>query len=398
MVRSREWLAVFAAFALLNLIYATAQPTLSFNGGRGDDAARYFAMAAQARDGARMTAIQPFAHRPGTPLLAAAVSVASGWEIEAAFKRVNIAANLVTVVLLRMFLQRHVAGTFARLFVLTFFMIEPHSPVRLVYAYPVYVDPIALTALVAGLLAIDRFTSHPSRANAALLTIIVGMGAAFRETTIVIGVALLANGTNWRRASAWLPVIAGIIALAVVDSLVAATGSGYSMAAEAWRFARDKSLLTYMLAWLMVFGPMLAAPFFYWHRSAHLLTKNRALLIYMMAFAILAWIGGTDTERLLVFASPVIYLLVANAIGWSRIAPLSLATACLVLMQAASARGFASIRGPGELLTAVERSAAYQNLWTEFSPPRLLMIYWLGYGLMTIVVMAWLQRRRDSAR
>jgi len=395
MSRSQEWLAVFAAFVLLNLIYATVQTTLTFNGGRGDDAARYFAIAAQARDGEKLTAIQPFVRRPGTPLLTAGVSAASGWELETSFKRINIAANLLTVVLLTLFLQRHVAEAFARLFVLLFFMIEPHSPVRLVYAYPVYVDPIALTVLVAGLLAIDRFTLHPSRANAGLLTLIVGIGAAFRETTIVIGVALLANS---RRALAWLPVIAGIAALAAVDSLVATTASGYSTAAEAWRFARDKSPLTYALAWLMVFGPMVAAPLFYWRRSAHVLAANRALLIYVMAFAILAWIGGTDTERLLVFASPVVYALVANAIGWSRLVPLSLATAGLALMQAASARVFASIRGPGELLTAVEKSAAYQNLWTEFSPPRLLLFDWLGYGLMTVVVVAWLMRRRDSAR
>jgi len=224
------------------------------------------------------------------------------------------------------------------------------------------------------------------------------MPGCSRETTIVIGLALLANRVNERRTAAWLPVLAGIAALAAVDRLVITTASGYSMPAEAWRFVRDKSLLNYTLAWFVVFGPMLAAPLFYWRRSFGVLAENRALLIYLTAFAILAWIGGTDTERLLVFASPVVYVLVAKAIGWSRMTPFSFATAGLALMQAASARAFTSIRGPGELLTPFQKVAAYQNLWTEFSPPRLLMFYWLGYGLMTAVVVAWLTTRRRLAR
>lgn len=174
-------------------------------------------MAAGVLEGARPRAPAPYADRVGTPVLAAVVARLSGWPLLESFRRVNLLATAATVILLALWLGRHVPDPIARLVVLTFFMIEPHSPLRFTFFYPVTVDPVALMWLVTGLLGLDWFLACPRGARAGGVAVLAALGVAFREAVLVVALAMLCvrrhsslpGGERTIERGRWLPLLVG---------------------------------------------------------------------------------------------------------------------------------------------------------------------------------------------
>ena len=388
----REWLWLTGFFLAANLIFWMTQPELRFP----PDAEKYSAMAAQAAEGLPFRAAAPFVYRPGTPGLAGYLSSGTGLPLSTSFKFINVFANFATVVLLTLWLRPRIGSPTLRLAMLAYFIVEPHSPVRFTHMYPVYVDPVAMLALSAGLLALDRFESRHDWATAALAAVIVGGGVVFRETTLAIGVAMLCGPRQARMVRAWVPLITGCVMLWVVRSHAIETASPYSTMGEIVHWLREKSIVSYVLAWLLLFGPMMVLPILEWRASWSLLKPHRQLQAYLAIFAGLAWVGGSDTERLLVLASPVVLALVAHAFSSSQLAGQPQAVAIIVVMQALAARTFGVIQGPGTASpSTLQQALAYQNLWSQFCTPALTAKYCVAYGvLIATVVWLWLRQGR----
>ena len=413
MSRTAEWLWILVSLLLLNLTYASTQPVTTFNEGLGSEGPHYHAMAKNLPRVLPPRGVSPFVYRLGTPVLAAGLAKSRDWVISAGFDRLNVAFNTLSVILLALLLQRHVASVFARLLVIGAFMVEPHSPVRYSYFYPVDVDPAALAGLLVGLLGIEWFHSRPGRPRAALLALVVAIGVTFREVMLVVGVCALfcrASGTasglgsrpsSWSEALAgrgrswhWLPLVSGILTLLAIHWWVVATPSDHSVPAEALRWLREKSLLRYGVAWFLVFGPLLAVPAYFWRRTLSYLRERPAFPAYLSLLAVLAWIGGGETERLLVFASPVVYVLIARAVTFAGVGPTTVAMASLLSAQAISSRVFSPIGGPiqppqvraevWERLGASKTAWAlsYENMWSQFCAPSMMTLYLLWYGLV----------------
>ncbi|PYR50709.1 MAG: hypothetical protein DMF95_09830, partial [Acidobacteria bacterium] len=412
MSRTAEWWWILVSLLLLNLTYASSQPVNTFNDGLGSEGQQYHAMAKNMPRVLPPQGVSPFVYRLGTPFLVAGLAKSRDWVISAGFDRLDVAFNVLSVILLALLLQRHVASVFARLLVIAAFMVEPHSPVRHSYFHPVDVDPATLAGLLAGLLGIEWFQSRPGRPRAALLALVVAVGVALRAVMLVVGVsalvcpvsatvsdsgsrpsswseALAARGRTW----AWLPLVSGTLTLLAIYSWVVATPSDYSASAEVLRWLREKSLLQYGVAWFLVFGPLLAVPAYFWRRTFSFLVEQPAFLAYLSLFAVLAWISGGETERLLVFASPVVYVLIGRAVTLTGVGPTTVAMASLLLAQALSSRVFSPIGGPiqpprirAEIWERLGASGtawalSYENMWSQFCAPSMMALYLLWYGL-----------------
>ncbi len=414
--RAAEWSWILGACLLLNLSFASFQPVNRSNGGLAYDGQHYYAMARQTPRDLPPRGAAPFVYRIGTPFLAAALAKTQDWVIAAGFDRVNLAANLLTVILLTVWLRRHVADAVGRVLVVVFFMVEPHSPMRFAYYYPIYVDPAALMFLVGGLLGLDWFAARPGFTRAVGLATLISVGVAFREVVLVIAVAMLfVPSPGWMaraRSFVWLPLACGTIVLVAIHAWAIAldTPSNYTTLGEVRRWLSEKSVTQYILAWFLVFGPLLVLPFCYGKASVRLLINRPDWLAYLTVLATLAWVGGSDTERLVVFASPVVYLLIASGLGWMGIAATSPVMAVFVLAQLISSRIFVPIGGPAappvvgttewnRTASQINWVSTYDSLWSQFCGSEAIAAYLLWYGVLGagVVAFVWSGRRQRPA-
>lgn len=425
MSRRAEWAWILLACLLLNLTYTATQPVDHFNSAFGAGGRAYQSMAANALRGQPLQEAAPFVYRAGMPLLATGLAETLDWVIRTGFHRLNLGFNLLSVLFLTLLLRRHVDSAFARLVVIVAFLVEPHSPVRLSYFHPVAVDAPVLAGLLAGLLGIDWFRARPAPWRAAALAVFVGVGVTFHEVLLVIGVCVLfvrlpgttpgTGLTGWHerwaameRSGIWLPLVSGVASLTVIHAWVIATPSDYSASAEVVRWLGDKSLLRYGLAWLLVFGPLLAVPIYYWRRSTAFLGEQPEFLAYLSVFVVAAWVGTGDTERMLVFASPVIYVLIGRALTWAAAGPVSVAMLTLLTAQAISSRIFSPIAGRDALtgtwdrlgLGIIARGLSYENLWSQSSAPAMVGVYLLWYAVIggSVFGFLWYRGGREVQR
>jgi hypothetical protein len=410
MSRAVEWCWILVALFLLNLTFASTQP-VDAREGLGEGGGIYHAIA---RTTPRILPPQgesPFVYRFGTPLLVAAVAKSRDWVISAGFDRVNVFANAISVLLLAWLLQRHVAGAIARLIVLGAFMLAPHSPVRLAYFHPLSVDATTLALLLAGLATLEWYQSRPSPVRAAPLAILVAGGVIVHEVMLVIGMATLfaALTSTWRgslrHTGARLPLAAGLIVFAILLAWITPTPSQFSLATDA---ARGKSPWQFAVAWFLVFGPLLALPLYFWRQSRQWLVDRPGYLVYLVILAAFAMFRAAETERYLVYASPVVWILIARSIEWARLDAASPAMPTVVGLQALSFRAFVPIGGPldppqigGEVWERLGHAGAASvlssaNLWSEFCSPTMLMFYVLWYALTSVVVITLVRSTRSA--
>lgn len=405
MSQRTEWWCVLVAFVLLNLAYASNQSLTRTNDGFGHDGRVYHAMAKGFPRQMPPSAPAPYVYRPGMPFMVAAVAKSQDWVLSAGFDRINIVLNVFSVVGLIILLRRHVSSAPARLVAVFAFMIEPHSPIRHAYFSPMDLAPVTMAGLIAGLCLVGWYQARPSFARMSAVAVIVGLGVFFHEAILLIGVCTLGcaapenTSDDWR----WLPLTSGTVGLLAVRLWAVETPSGFSGYEELLRGLDQKSLLQYGLAWLLVFGPLLAVPLFYWRRSARFLVDHPVLLLCLSVSALLAWSVGGEAERWLVLASPVVYLLIALGVMWARLELTLGALAGIVLLQALSSRIFAQIGGPidppevgSEVWERLGWAGAKwalsdDNMWSLTSAPLMTYVYAIWYGLIGVGIIAFLR-------
>jgi hypothetical protein len=308
---------IVLAFSLL------VQKPFTYNGGLGWDGSYYTQLAAQCGR-SRMTANEPFVYRIGAPCLAALLPLPP----KTALWAINIASSILLIFLLEAWLRQHVRADIVPLLIAGF-AFHWVAPPRQVWWYPTYIDPLALCAIVAALL-LRPGPTRGTRAwvgnRVALFAIVCFAGTLVRETTIVVPLALLAGAVvgGRRDGNLVIPGAAGLIACAAAIALarlLVTPATDYWMADAALYWAYEKALPSFVLALFIAFGPALVllavrpAPVMRYLRE---FPEYAALLIIVLA---LAWIGGSDTERFLLWASPVVLVLLGRAaaeIDWRR--------------------------------------------------------------------------------
>lgn len=427
-----EVIAILTVFVIVNLASQAFQKPISVNGGKGWDGVTYYAVAEHLSKAYRPKGEAPFVYRIGTPLLASLFSNALREDLILGFHTVNIVSNIITVALLALWLRLYLDNAMIRTAMVLLFVTQWHSPVRFVYFYPVYTDPWSFCFLIAGLVGIYSFRIRPTLPKMCYLALVSLAGVMFRETVLVIPIALLFSANPViqqgdlfsQPVSLWFakvikkltpmsicPLICATLGLLIVR-LIALPTNDYSFLIKAFKWAYRKPILTYLTAWFITFGPLIIVAIYDWRQNVHFLRDNQYLLIYLASFAVLGWVGGTDTERILYWAMPVVYVLVGRSL--QRISKLISVRLFLVLVlaQLISQRVFVTIADPAVAPIPLSRPfwsrsfafaflsqlTSYGNMWSYFCVPGTLFGYLLLYVSFSIVIILWLNYRAREVR
>lgn len=382
------------------------------------DSDEYYALAEQLATGAPVTASAPYVYRVLTPWLVARCCPEN---IQQGFLIVNIVAGALGALALAAWLRRFVPDWRVRLVVTSAYVWEWHAPVRFVYYYPAYVDPLLLLFLPLGLLFVERVAERPGALNVAALIAITGAGVLAREVMVLVPATALLHRGLWARVPVRMRpvVLGGPILAAVAATIVAHRGTeprvAYSFLDAVLYHLRHKPLFSLVLTWFMTFGPVIAVVVYDWRAAAAFLRGHRHLAAYLVACAVLAYVGGHDTERYLIWAAPVVYILVGRAILHHRQALGGALLAVLVAAQMVSERVFWGIPDPtssvaafGEMPGMAARVASalnrlfviddfHWNLWSNFGSRPFHMLLLALYAAFSALVIVWMRSRSVGA-
>ena len=330
--RCAELLILAVGFLLVNLAGALFQKQITFNDGKGWEGIDYYEVAAQYTQGKwHVAAEAPMLYRIGTPFLASLLHRrVFPDDLFLCFRIVNAVANALTLVLLVLWLRRFLGDWRIRTALGLVFLLQWDAPTRWLYFYPAHTDPWMWVFLLASLLAVEGYREQPSSSRMLRVAVLGAVGVAFREVVLVVPVAFLfvrnplrgvtpRDGFSalraivrggWRQA---VPLTAAVAALLAIR-VVARQTNDYSFAATLLHWLYDKPLLVYLQSVFLAFGPAVWFPILGWRQALAFLAGRQHLAAYLFAFAFLGLSGGTDTERLLYWSMPVVYVLIGRAL------------------------------------------------------------------------------------
>lgn len=397
-VKAAELGFAVGLFVLVSVVGQWTQRPITLNEGLGWDGQAYHAVAEDLVEGRRPGARAPFVYRLGTPAIVAVLFPA---DLRRGFALVNLAGSLVATVLLVCWLRLYLADWRIRVMLVSLFLVTWHAPVRFLQYYPVYVDPWLFAVLLAGLIAIRRVEVSATAARIVLVGVVTVVGVVFREVALLIPLALLATRPSRMAVSA---LGLGAIALIGIRLAVDPTGD-YSFARAVASSAYSKPLVGYVHAWFIAYGPILVVPMVFWREAWAFLNANRGLLVFLAGIAGLAWLGGSDTERMAYWAMPAVYVVAGRILETHpRIthAP-SAGLALLVAAQLVSARVFWTLPDvpsatptPLPFLTVPADDFQFLDLYATHGDKTIQVVSMAGYLLVAAAGGWWLRRRVSS--
>jgi len=440
---SLEMVIILSVFLAANIASQVFQLHITYNNGQSFDGVFYYKVAYQFSKGMKPSSEAPFVYRLGTPFL---VSVFFKNDLLFGFKPINITANLLSTIILILWLRYHLSDWRIRTLLVVLFITQWHGPVRFTYYDPAFTDPWLFVFLLIGLIGIQKIklTAQPVAGESAkkvcvwsvrstrtpflrnfqlgigLLGLISFIGVVFREAVLIIPFALIfitnpipllqeitSQLTKQQIIKlvkkpyypAIVPVVLGIAGIFLVQS-IASQNNDYSFAKTAFDWAYDKPVLTYIHAYFITYGPLIIIPVYFWRRTFNYLWNNQYMLVYLAGFLVLGWIGGSDTERFLFWAMPVVYLLIGIEIEENRNL---FKSPWLILLLAASticsSRLFWTVadfpniyKTPFPILSILSNKFQYLDLWSFFAKRPVQAISLLEYLLLSALLLWWLNR------
>jgi hypothetical protein len=315
-----ETLILLATFLLINLVWAHYQKPISYNAGKGWEGVGYYQVAEQLLEGKQVAAEGPYVYRVGTPLL---VSLLNIKDIFLGFQIVNTIANVLTLCLLWFWLRLHLKDSRVRVGLCLLFLLQWDTPVHWLYFFPAHTDPWLWTFLLAGLICL-HYLAQATNTSRWLLALgcLSAVGVVFREVALIIPLVLLFlhNPLRWseRRwklhvppAMFFLPLLCALLALVLVRVSVVQTDD-YSFARTAVQWVRTKSLLSYLHGWMLAYGPVVFLPIIFFKQTLAFLRQSQWMTVYLLFFALMGYVGGSDTERLLYWSMPIVFILIGK--------------------------------------------------------------------------------------
>jgi hypothetical protein len=425
-----EIVLVLAVFLVVNFASQVYQPHITYNNGQSFDGVFYYRVADQLANGLPVSTEGPFVYRIGTPFL---VAVFFKGNLLSGFKAVNMLANLFSTGLLLLWLRLFLRDWRMRVLLVVLFLIAWHGPVRFTYYDPTFTDPWLFVFLLAGLILIQHLKAQMERQDrtsviflSAGLGILTFVGVIFREVVLAVPLCLffVANplpritelvhplASGWLRrpfkgglALAIFPLLAGIAAMFLVHR-IASQYNDYSFVQTALDWAYQKPALTYLHAYFITFGVLILIPLHFWRRSLKFLGEHQHLLIFLVIFLVLGWIGGSDTERFLFWAMPVVFLLIGVEINENLdlfrsprlVLLLAGATACSMRLFWVVADYPNPFKTPFPILSILSNKFQYLDLWSFFAD-RTMQVRSLGeYLILSCLILVWLKRRAEENR
>lgn len=390
--------AALAAVAVS--LSALTQESLQSEGGLGFDGSQYALLTSQCWT-EPLRALEPFVYRIGAPCIAALLPGPP----KTSLLVVNVTSSVLLLFLLAAWLRRHVPSNIVP-WLLVAFAFHWLGPLRYSWWYPTYIDPPALCVMTAALLLRDR---------PAPFVLLCMLGALIRETTLMVPAAFavgrLLTLTAWGTRLEWRGVLAdrsvrsaiagtigAVLAIGFAHAVVTPS-SDYWMADAALYWAYTKPFPSYALAWCITYGPILALPMVSWRPVARWLADAPEYAVLLAGIAVMAWIGGSDTERFLLWGAPIALAAIGVAaanIEWRR----SLgALALLAAGQILNGRWFletpiASAPAPRAwpILTPL-RAHRFEDLLSQTPDHVASAVALIQYLALAVTLILWLRRR-----
>lgn len=407
------------ALAIVALVALWSSQIQGFQVFRYWDSDEYYRMAEQFAAGQPLSASAPYVYRVLTPWV---VARCCADDIQQGFLLTNLAAGSALAVLLVFWLRRFVESPGIRLLMVAAYALQWHAPVRFTFYYPGYVDPLFQLFLLAALLVGDHFVSKPTFGVGVLYILLTALGSLARETMLVAPlVGLVAAIVVWRRhgvtPALWFlgAMAAGLFSYLAVHFGTTARGS-FSFVEALLTALATKPIEALPLSWFIAFGPMIAIVAYDWRATREFLRERPDLATVLAACLVLGYIGGTDTERFVFWAMPVMYLLVARSIERHRALLVAPGLALVVIVgQLLSERVLWPVPDPGRAVTpllevdglpariyaVVNRLFViddfHWNLWSTFGS-RPFHLAQLAFYLVLSVVIITMMRRRAAAQ
>jgi len=249
---------------------------------------------------------------------------AVGRDGAASFFVVNLAASAVAALLMLLFLRHFIDSAPIRGLLVVCWMTMWHSPMRWTFFYPMNVDALFMVVLIAGLLVMERLRERRPIIVALALAPIVFAGTLVRESIVLVPasfaaaqmLALVRDRRVERVIASAVPFLALAAAWLLVRTIVTPV-PGHAQWAEVATILRDKPLWTWVLGWFFTFGAGVVALTTAGHEEARRFLRTRPELATLLALcAFLGYFAGTgsDTERLLAWAAPVVLVLTGKVI------------------------------------------------------------------------------------
>lgn len=407
-VAVEEYVIVAVATALVLALTLGLQELPQVANGIGWDDVVYHDMARRVAQGEELSGGTPFIFRIGLPWLVGSLFPD---DLRQGFLWFNLPAVVLVGVTFHALLAPHVRQSWARLTCALLFVGAFHGLARFIPFRNFMVDPPAMLFVFGGLLLIRAYRERPGASWIGLLAAWTFVGMWFRETSILPAAALLFAGQPLEleprpklkapRVRQLIPLLSGIVAWLLVRRSVSATGV-VGMGDQLLAFVemgRAKVPFALPLGWAICFGPVLVLAVSSWRDSVRFLLCHQELVATLLGVALLAWAGGSDTERLLFYGAPIVLVLVGRFLD--RIEPRrELAWLVpLLALQAISARWF-QLLPPGAgssagfpFLTVFGDGIAYEQVWSAHMDRQTRLVL-LGQHLLFFgVFFLWLRRR-----
>lgn len=408
--------AKYILFAIILSVITIAtshlvQPEISYNNGLGWDGVNYHQMAEQITNGEQISTKAPFVSRVGLPNLVAKVYPDN---IKSGFLYLNWFFSILNSILLALLLARFINRKWVIYLLVFMYITQWHGYHRFGSFYPVQVDPLAISLILASLLVLLK--RGITLLDIILLSVITLLGTFVREIVVIPSVLIIAKAYFYYKKSKFtealevnliqvnkyllaLPLVIFLIIYAIVALSVEPTNSHkfYNAAAD---MLYTKSLFRFFHSWIVAYGAVIILPALFYKQTLEYLKQHRIMATYLAIIIIFSYIGGADTERIAYWGFPVVFILAAKVLDTIELTKANKNFLyALLLIQVVSQRLFSIIPDfPSDcnsttvLLTPIGNCFPYLNLFPAHSELIPAVIGFAEWGAV-IVVLWWWKRR-----
>ncbi len=384
---------ILIVFILVNIQSIFYQSQISYNNGQGWDGVEYYKTAQAFKDNIKPLAKAPFVYRIGTPYLA---QLTSPSDINFGFKSINIFANIIVLLLFYFIISYFSNNSFLKIIFPIFYIIQFLGPIRFTYYYPIHSDSIALIFLFGGILIQLKEIKN----QYIYLSILGFVGIYFREIAIIPSlVFMLMNlkNNNYKKIEfknyfPFLMVFASMFSI----KLIASQSNTYQSYNAAFDYLYNKSIIMYIHSILIAFGPILLVLLYLKIRNKFYydIEKKNVIKLYIYLLFILAFIGGSDTERLVYWSAPFVFGFIAFQIDKNILLNHNkFLISILILLQIYSSRIFFIIPDyPSNLphiypfLTQFGNNFQYLDLFAFHSDNKVRLVGFVSYLILAILI------------
>lgn len=401
--------AKYILFAIILSVITIAishfvQPEISYNAGLGWDGVNYHQMAEQIAKGEQVSTKAPFVSRVGVPYLIAKIYPDN---IKSGFLYLNWFFSILNSILLALLLARFINRKWVIYLLVFFYITQWHGYHRFGSFYPVQVDPLAISLILASLLVILK--KGITFLDIILLSVITLLGTFVREIVIIPSLLIIAKGYFYSKSSKTFEVnifitnVPFIIFMGVyvyISLAVEPTNSHkfYNAAAD---MLYTKSLFRFFHSWIVAYGAILILPALFYKQTFEYLKEHRIMATYLAIIIVFSYIGGADTERIAYWGFPVVFILAAKVLDAIELTKANKNFLyALLLIQVVSQRLFSIIpdypsncENTTVLLTPIGNCFPYLNLFPAHSE---LIPAIIGFAEWSVViaVLCWWKREK----